>query len=102
MLKKQAGPRITQNNINEYMLGDISSTIYPVNGGMEDWAYGGGWDYDNEATLVQCTPKTYLLEGIDLSKEKQQNVRCAIYIVETYYSKKPEEHTLGKRSIVSN
>lgn len=30
--------------IDEYVYGDISSTIYPVRGGFEDWAYGAGFD----------------------------------------------------------
>jgi hypothetical protein len=47
----------------------MSSTVYPVNGGLEDWAYGAGWDNrDAQATLNQCTPITYPLEDfIDLS-----------------------------------
>jgi len=42
---KQSGDRINNaTNIDSYIFGDISSTIYPVNGGLEDWAYGAGWD----------------------------------------------------------
>ena len=47
LLKSQSGEVITSTNppIDPYIFGDISSTIYPVNGGLEDWAYGAGWDY---------------------------------------------------------
>lgn len=35
-----------------YIVGDMSSTVYPVNGGMEDWAYAAGWDiYDSNAAM---------------------------------------------------
>jgi hypothetical protein len=49
----------------------MSSTVYPVGGGLEDWAYGAGWDNrDPDATLSSCTPRSYPLEdSIDLSFE---------------------------------
>ena len=30
--------------IKEYLLGDMTSIVYPVGGGLEDWAYAAGWD----------------------------------------------------------
>lgn len=43
-----AGDNITSLDSNsvirKYILGDMTSTVYPVGGGMEDWAYGAGWD----------------------------------------------------------
>ena len=48
--------------IDEYIMGDISSKIYPVSGGLEDWAYGAGWDYyGDSATNLHCEPYTYTL-----------------------------------------
>lgn len=53
-MKNEAGSDIYKDTvkIRKYVLGDMSSTLYPVKGGMEDWAYGAGWDYtdDNKAT----------------------------------------------------
>jgi hypothetical protein len=46
-LKNMTGKQV---NIDEYIFGDISSTIYPVEGGLEDWAYGAGWDHADFAT----------------------------------------------------
>lgn len=85
-------------------MGDISSTIYPVNGGLEDWAYGAGWDYgDSDATLSKCTPQTYSLpSSIKLSKDAYKQVRAAIYIVETDGSKRPPENFLGTRMVHRN
>jgi hypothetical protein len=84
-----------------YTLGDISSTIYPVNGGLEDWAYGGGWDsYGQGSVVKQCKPITYLLpDDFDQSSESISNVRAAIYIVETDSSKMPSERFLGGRQV---
>lgn len=41
-----------ENTMIPYQFGDISSTIYPVNGGLEDWAYGAGWDYETDGTFL--------------------------------------------------
>ena len=32
----------------------MSSTVYPVRGGLEDWAYGAGWDTADEAVIDFC------------------------------------------------
>ena len=40
-------PQSSRTSIRDYVLGDMSSTVYPVNGGMEDWAYGASWDDQN-------------------------------------------------------
>ena len=35
----------------------MTSVVYPVNGGLEDWVYAAGWDYeDSNAALLKCTP----------------------------------------------
>ena len=65
-MKEQAGGTLTPKDsrpIDEYIMGDLSSTIYPVNGGLEDWAYGGGWDtYGDSSTVDRCEPYTYVLQ----------------------------------------
>jgi hypothetical protein len=45
-MKELSGGRIVSKApaIDEYIFGPISTTIYPVNGGLEDWAYAAGWD----------------------------------------------------------
>ncbi len=37
----------------------MTSVVYPVGGGLEDWAYGAGWDNSQGAAIDICTPKTY-------------------------------------------
>ena len=42
----------------------MSKMVYPVGGGMEDWAYGASWDNEDEkATVERCFPQTYDLTG---------------------------------------
>ena len=38
-------------SIIEYLHGDMTSIVYAVGGGLEDWAYGAGFDYADGATL---------------------------------------------------
>lgn len=80
-------------------MGDISSTIYPVHGGLEDWSYGAGWDTNGgDATLFACYPYTYQLPSNFSQKlEDYTNIRSAIYIVETDGEKRPSERELGGR-----
>ncbi|CDW79494.1 zinc carboxypeptidase family protein [Stylonychia lemnae] len=104
IIKNETGAYISQQgqkpSIKEYIFGDISSTIYPVQGGLEDWGYGAGFDYENnEATVFECRPTSYLLQNVTQSKEAYQSVRTAVYIVETDESKRPDEKTLGSREV---
>jgi hypothetical protein len=73
-MQEKAGPWIKFKDlagytINPYVVGDMTSTVYAVNGGLEDWAYAAGWDIrDGTGTMNKCTPKSYPIEmSIDLS-----------------------------------
>ena len=93
----------SQFNIDEYLLGDMSSTVNPVRGGLEDWAYAAAWDQEPNATVAKCSPKTYPLESsIKMSFEDQKSIRAMIYLIEMDYHKKPPEWTLGGRSLFDN
>ena len=35
--------------------GTMNSFVYPVHGGMEDWAYAGSW----AGSSKPCTPRTF-------------------------------------------
>jgi hypothetical protein len=41
----------TADPIYKYRLGDMTSTVYWVNGSFEDWAYGAGWDKEAQAAF---------------------------------------------------
>lgn len=32
-------------------MGDMTGVVYPVKGGLEDWAYGAGWDNETNAAI---------------------------------------------------
>lgn len=65
----------------------MSSLVYPVPGGMEDWAYGAGWanqqppcdneDYDPQRTVYSANDPSF---------------RTAVYLVETSNQKSPPAH----------
>jgi len=76
----------------------MSETVYPVQGGLEDWAYGAAWDNKGgDGTHYKCHPRTYPLAQDSLDLKNQENVKSLIYLIETDSSKKPEEWTLGGR-----
>lgn len=76
----------TTSPIREYEVGDMTSTVYYVNGGFEDWAYGAGWDHASDANVKRCKPTTYTLAD-DFMNSDISHVRCAVYLIETDYSK---------------
>lgn len=56
-MQAEAGNEIytaSNQRIPKYDLGDMTSTVYPVGGGMEDWGYAAGWDYTADATIQSC------------------------------------------------
>lgn len=75
----------------KYPVGNMGELIYPVVGGMEDWAYGASWS----PAAVKCKPKT--LGGYAASKTDYpfESNRCVTYLVETSINKNPKEETLG-------
>ncbi|KAA8497211.1 Carboxypeptidase D [Porphyridium purpureum] len=89
-MKQTAGPAGTYER--EYTLGSMGSTVYPVNGGMEDWAYGASWTGDE----IQCNPvessSTYAPKKTARDPALH---RCVTYLVETGDQKIPDEGSLG-------
>lgn len=76
---------------DSYPFGDMGKLVYPVNGGLEDWAYGASWTDQ----AVVCRPET--LGGYPASKTaiERNTRRCVTYLVETSQAKRPEAYTLG-------
>lgn len=76
----------------------MSDVVYPVGGGMEDWAYGAAWDRSTDSTVHSCNPYSYPLERqVDLSAKAQSPVKALVYLVEADGHKAPPEWTLGGR-----
>lgn len=76
----------------QYPHDSMNDLVYPVNGGMEDWAYGGSWDLD---LVKPCTPSTF--GGYDISKTTYNNatLRAFNFLIETSDRKEPNSNTLG-------
>jgi hypothetical protein len=64
----------------------MNDLVYPVNGGMEDWAYAGSWDPDR---VIACDPITY--DGYPASRTKYDNATLRVFnmLVETSDEKEP-------------
>eukprot|EP01083_Nonionella_stella_P148843 471864_1 len=50
------GGHLNQTSDFYYPIGTMNEVVYPVSGGMEDWAYAGSWD---KANVIECEPTTY-------------------------------------------
>ena len=79
-----------------YPVGRLNDLVYPVAGGMEDWAYAAGWD----ANLVQpCAPTTmggYAPSRTDYATQGTTDAfRAFNMLVETSDDKRPSPSTLG-------
>jgi hypothetical protein len=72
--------------------------IYPVHGGMEDWAYGASW----HASKTVCNPKTH--GGYPAERTKYNNIthRMPNFLIETATRKRPPVADLGTDDDVMN
>ncbi|EME26725.1 carboxypeptidase M [Galdieria sulphuraria] len=66
-----------------YVIGDMGSQVYPVRGGLEDWAYGASWS--DVSGYCLWSPST----ATNISN------RCIAYLIETSHNKHPSNSTLG-------
>jgi hypothetical protein len=75
-----------------YESGSMNSLVYPVNGGMEDWAYAGSFDPGH---VIVCKPTSY--GGYPPQKTKYNNGTLRVFnmLVETSNDKTPSKDSLG-------
>ena len=110
MLQVSKSDENIKNKIKDYKLGDMTSLVYAVEGGLEDWSYGGSWENKinekigiNKFPIVDCTPETF--EKYDMSWKNIYNLdinydyklRCVMYLIEAYDVKMPNENLYGKK-----
>ena len=110
MVKLSSSQDNLKNKIKDYELGDMTSTVYPLNGALEDWAYGG-WEnkeYENMGTNLRpiktCKPESFTpyemiwnnLNGIDHNSiDYNYKLRCLMYLAEASDEKKPKKNEYG-------
>jgi len=81
-----------------YKFGTMNDLVYPVRGGMEDWAYAGSWTPDK---VIQCTPKQF--GGYPKEKTTYNNSTLRVFnmLVEASNTKEPRTN-LGNSVDVLN
>jgi hypothetical protein len=72
-----------------YKYGNMNELVYPVRGGMEDWAYAGSWDPQR---VIQCQPKTF--DGYPSAQTQYDDatLRAFNMLVETSDNKMPKQN----------
>ena len=75
----------------EYRVGNMGATVYPVKGGMEDWAYGASWAGQG----LVCTPDELGGYPPEKTTYTPAMTRAITYLVETGMTKRPYEVHLG-------
>lgn len=72
-----------------YPVGAMNDLVYPVRGGMEDWAYAGSWDTKK---VMPCEPDTH--GGYPASKTSYDSSTLRVFnaLVETSNRKSPRDH----------
>ena len=88
-----AGTGQRNNRGRRYPHQPMSAGVYPVHGGMEDWAYAASWDAPR---LTGCKPSThggYRPERT--AAYENASARAVVFLVETTDRKAPPEASLG-------
>jgi len=83
----------------EYILGTMTETVYEVRGGMEDWAYGAGWE---TSATQSCTPTTYngySSDKTNYSEHHPEALKTLMYLIETSTQKTPSSKDLGTKDL---
>ena len=90
---KYGGKNIGSNS-QYYPVGILDATVYPVGGGMEDWAYAASFDSTNSHP---CVPGDQPFGSYPTSKTRYDSnmLRTLNVLVETADAKTPNSNTLG-------
>lgn len=77
----------------------MTSIVYAVNGGLEDWAYGFGWDRVGDAATQKCRSNTYPLDSDFFTRQSTTHIATAIFLIEMDDMKNPPENSYGARNV---
>eukprot|EP01042_Synura_sphagnicola_P000199 gene199-201_t len=76
-----------------YPVGKMNSVVYPVDGGLEDWAYAAGWD---SGPMRKCDNTVDINAKADRDNSTGTGTNAAlVFLVETSDDKKPKDDALG-------
>jgi Zinc carboxypeptidase len=82
-----------------YDYGSMNDLVYPVQGGMEDWAYAGSFDPER---VIQCEPETYGGYTKEKTVYTNSTLRAFNMLVETSNDKIPNVNSLGTSLDIMN
>jgi Zinc carboxypeptidase len=82
-----------------YAYGSMNDLVYPVQGGMEDWAYAGSFDPER---VIQCEPTTYGGYPKEKTVYTNSTLRAFNMLVETSNNKIPPIELLGTSLDIMN
>ena len=119
MVKSSSSKDNLDNNINDYILGDMTSTLYPLDGALEDWAYGGWENNINQKNGIDfkpiktCKPNSFseyhmtwnfsnINENIYSDFDDDYKLRCLMYLVEAADEKEPNSLKYGNKNITTD
>jgi len=77
---------------SNYQVGTMNREVYPVRGGMEDWAYAASWDTDK---VIRCQPTQYGGYPLESTMYTNSTHRTFNMLVEASQSKTPLKNQLG-------
>jgi hypothetical protein len=75
-----------------YKFGNMNDFVYPVRGGMEDWAYAAAWDTEH---TQPCTPHQFNGYPAEKTTYSDSNLRVFNMLVESSDIKEPPTEMLG-------
>jgi hypothetical protein len=79
---------------SKYPVDRTNKLVYPVEGGMEDWAYAASWEPD-PAAVRPCEPQTYGGYPREKTVYNRAVLRALNMLVETADAKHPADSALG-------
>lgn len=75
-----------------YNYDPMNDAVYPVRGGMEDWAYAGSFDPDR---VIQCEPTTFSGYPKEKTQYSNSTLRMFNILIEASDDKTPADDDLG-------
>jgi hypothetical protein len=82
-----------------YRTGTMNELVYPVNGGMEDWAYAGSWD---SSRVVPCQPNTFGGYPQEKTIYNESTLRAFNMLIETSDRKIPLSHLGSNHNLLDD
>lgn len=89
---RDAASNAPKFNLDTFVVGTMEEIVYNVNGGYEDWAYGGS--YEQKYLTMDCLPEETVYAKKFLMSDDSSN-RAFVFLIEAGDQKTPDEGTLG-------